>query len=127
MAIWKITPKYKKSVIERGLWITEGKTIVNEIGWRRGEFIVETEGDEVPEIDMNTNLFFADNFEVIDWSTEDGCWEDNEFIGFTEEEQEEMEEFLSENSLFDLEEDGWTCDETEVYITCEVDIEKEPD
>ena len=121
MATWKVTPKYKKSILEKAFWTKDGKTLVNEIGWRWGEIIIETEDEEMPEIDEDTNLF---DYEVTDWSTDDGCWEDNEYIGFTEEEQENMEEFLTENSTFDLETEGWYCEETELYITCEVDIER---
>jgi hypothetical protein len=121
MATWKITPKYKKSVVEKGFWSKGDKTIINEIGWRWGEVVIETEDDVMPVITEDTNLF---DYEVVEFSSDDGCWEDNEYIGFTDEEQENMEEFLTESSLFDLEEDGWFCDETELYFTCEVDIER---
>jgi hypothetical protein len=124
MATWKVTPKYKKSIVEKNFWVNGDKTIINEIGWRWGEFTIVTEDDEPPVIDTETNLF---DYEMPDWSTDDGCWEDNEYIGFTDDEQEEIEEFLTENSTFDLESEGWHCDETEVYITCEVDIEKVDD
>jgi hypothetical protein len=121
MAMWKITPKYKKSVVEKGFWTKGDRTIINEIGWRWGEVVIETEDDEIPEIDEDTNLF---DFEIVDFSTDDGCWEDNEYIGFTDEEQEVMEEFLTENSTFDLESEGWVPVESELYMTCEVDIER---
>jgi hypothetical protein len=121
MAMWKITPKYKKSVVEKSFWSKGDKTIINEIGWRWGEVVIETEDDEMPEIDEDTNLF---DFEIVDFSSDDGCWEDNEYIGFTDEEQETMEEFLTENSTFDLESEGWVSVESELYMTCEVDIER---
>jgi hypothetical protein len=121
MAMWKITPKYKKSVVEKSFWSKGDKTIINEIGWRWGEVVIETEDDEMPEIDEDTNLF---DFEIVDFSSDDGCWEDNEYIGFTDEEQETMEDFLTENSTFDLESEGWVSVESELYMTCEVDIER---
>jgi hypothetical protein len=124
MAMWKITPKYKKSVVEKSFWTKGDKTIINEIGWRWGEVVIETEDDEIPDIDEDTNLF---DFEIVDFSSDDGCWEDNEYIGFTDEEQETMEEFLTENSTFDLESEGWVPVETELYMTCEVDIERVDD
>ena len=43
---------------------------------------------------------------------------------FTEEEQEAMEEWLGENSYFDLEEDGWIQSEAEMIIDCEPSIER---
>jgi len=54
----------------------------------------------------------------------DGCWEEHNFEGFTEEEQEAMEEWLGENSYFDLEEDGWIQSEAEMIIDCEPSIER---
>ena len=125
MATWKVEPKWKKSVVERAFWVKDGKTIINEIGWRWGEFTIDTEGDDPPEIDEDTDLFAAD-FEVVDFSTTDGCWEENELEGdWSEEEQEEMEERLNgEISVYELEEEGWICHETELYITCEVEITK---
>ena len=126
MATWKVEPTWKKSIVEKAYWVKDGKTIVNEIGWRWGEFTIETEGDDPPEIDEDTDLFSAD-FEVVDWSTHDGCWEDNEFEGDWEDnELEEMEECLSSGdiSVYDLEEEGWSCHDSELFITCEVEITK---
>ena len=126
MATWKVEPTYKKSVVERAFWVKDGKTIINEIGWRWGEFTIETEDDEPPSIDEDTDLFHAD-FEVSDFSTTDGCWEENEFEGdWSEEEQEEMENRLSDGeiSVYELEDEGWVCNESELYITCDVTITK---
>lgn len=125
MATWKVEPTWKKSVVEKAFWVKDGKTIINEIGWRWGEFTIETEGDDPPEIDEDTDLFAAD-FEVVDFSTTDGCWEENEFEGeWTDEEREEMEERLNgEISVYELEEEGWVCAESELYITCDVEITK---
>ena len=126
MALWKVTPDWKKSIVERSFWVNTNDTsqrVVQEIGWRWGEFIVATETDEPPEIDEDTDLF-CDDFELQDWSTDDGCWEETDIMGLEEDAEEELQEFLSENSIFDLEERGWTCDESEMYITCTVTIEK---
>ena len=38
-------------------------------------------------------------------------------------EEEKMQEWLEENSIFDLEEDGWYSSDTEMLITCEPVIE----
>lgn len=125
MTTWKVEPTLKKSVVERVYWTKGNKTIINELGWRWGEFIIETEGDDPPVIDEDTDLFDSD-FEVADFSTSDGCWEENEFIGdWTDDEQEEMEERLNEEiSVYELENEGWICETSEMFITCDVEIKK---
>ena len=92
MPVWKITPTWKKSIVERQYWNKGDDSITYEIGWRWGEFFVRTEGDEPPVINEDTDLLCSEDFELVDWSTNDGCWEDNEFLGFSEEEQEEIKE-----------------------------------
>ena len=130
MATWKVEPTWKKSVVERAFWIKDGKTIINEIGWRWGEITIETEGDDPPEVDEDTNYFDDDQFELVDFSCDDGCWEENEFEGdWEEEEQEQMEERLNDGeiSVYELEDEGWVCRDSELYITCEVTITKVED
>ena len=123
MTMWKIEPTYKKSLIETVSYHKDGKTISEETGWRWGEFIVETEGDEEPEINEGDDLFSLE-YELIDWSTDDGCWTDYSFVGFSEEEEEAMNLWLEEHSFYELEEDGWTCGDSEMVISCEPSIEK---
>lgn len=122
MALWKVTPNWKKSCVERQYFTKGDKTIVQEIGWRWGEFFIETEDDTPPELAEGVDIFSCD-YELQDWSTDDGCWEQYEYQGFTEEEQEEMEEWLEENSAYELEENGWTATEGEMFIQCEMTIE----
>lgn len=128
MTTWKIEPKVKKSVIETNVWYNEdsSKSITVTTGWRWGEFTVETESDDPPEIDEDTDLLCSDDFEMVDFSTDDGCWEEHEFDGeWTDEEREEMEERLDGDiSIYDLEDEGWYCDSSEMYIQCEVEITK---
>jgi hypothetical protein len=127
MALWKVEPTWKKSCIERETWHKDGQSITMETGWRWGEFIIETEGDEPPVIEEGIDLFNCD-YEVVDWSTDDGCWCDYEYEGMTEEEIAEKQEWFDDgNSLWDLESDGWSQDDTEMIITCEVSIERVED
>ena len=122
MALWKIEPSYKKSLIERIHYHKDGKEIIEETGWRWGEFTCETEDDEPPVIEEGTDLFDCD-YEVELQYCDDGCWTEYEFEGFTEEEEQEMNEWLEENSFFELEEDGWISGDTEMIISCEPTIE----
>ena len=122
MTTWKIEPSWKKSLRERIHFHKNDKTIIVETGWRWGAFYCETEDDNPPIITEGADLFDCGYDVELDYC-DDGCWTEYEFNGFTEEEQEEMEEWLSENSFFDLEEDGWVSGDTEMIMSCEPSIE----
>lgn len=124
MATWKVTPTWKKSCVEKQYYTKDGMTIVQETGWRWGEFYIETEDDETPVLEEGVDIFSCD-YDLQDWSTDDGCWEDIEYINVPEDEQERIQEFLDEgNSIYDLEEQGWIASDGEMFITCEMEIEK---
>ena len=123
MATWQIEPSWKKSLAERMHFTKDDKRIIIETGWRWGTFICETEDETPPVIEEGTDLFDCD-YEVEMQETSDGCWEEREFHGFTDEEEEAMEEWLDENSWWDLEEDGWNQVDNEMIITCEPIITK---
>ena len=123
MATWSIKPSWKKSLIER-MYLTKGdNTIMVETGWRWGEFTCETEDDNPPVIKEGMNLFDC-GYDVEMQETSDGCWVEYEFDGFTDEEEEEMREWLEENSFYDLEEEGWILGDCEMIIDCDPEIER---
>ena len=123
MALWKIEPTYKKSVIERTYMHKDGKEITEEIGWRWGEFTCETEDDNPPVIKEGVDLY-SQGYDVEMQECFDGCWQEYEFEGFTKEEEEKMREWLDENSFLDLESEGWSFGDTEMILACEPSIEK---
>jgi len=54
-----------------------------------------------------------------------GCWYDVDIEGLDEEAEEELQEFIDENSVYDLEdreEDSWYNDETEWWIWGPIEI-----
>ena len=122
MAIWTIRPSEKKSLIERIHYCKDGKEVIEETGWRWGEFTCETEDDNPPVLEEGVDLFACD-YDMELQFCDDGCWTEYEFVGFSEEEEETMNEWLEENSFFELEEDGWSHDDTEMILTCEPEIE----
>jgi len=124
MALWKVTPDWKKSVIERQTWVKDGVSgyITHEIGWRWGEFTIETETDEKPVLEAGVNIF---DYSPDDWSTDDGCWEETEYDLADDEQQTLVENFLEDDhSIFDLEEEGWIMEECEMIIDCDMTIER---
>jgi len=121
MAVWSVKPEWKKSIIERQEWSKDGQTFLYEIGWRWGEFHVYTDDDNPPNIEAGVDIYNCDyESELIE--TSDGCWEDYDYDDCDEETREWLEEFLEENSVFDLEEHGWHSGDTEMIIDCDMEI-----
>ena len=98
-------------------------TVMVETGWRWGSFECETEDDNVPVISAGDDLYATDyDVELIE--TWDGCWEEHDMDDCDEETQGWLEEFLEENSFFDLEEHGWVAGDTEMIIDCDPIFER---
>jgi hypothetical protein len=124
MATWKVTPQWKKSIIERQEWMgPNDQRLIVETGWRWGEFEVYTDDDTPPNLEPGVDMF-ACGYDCEMIETTDGCWEEHDMDECDEETKVWLEEFLEENSVFDLEEHGWTPTECEMIIDCEMTIEK---
>jgi len=124
MATWSVKPTWKKSIIERNYLSKGDSTVMVETGWRWGEFTVETEDDNPPNIEAGVNIYDC-GYESELVETDDGCWEDYDYDDCTEEDQEWLEEFFDEgNSWLDLEEHGWIQQECEMIIDCDLEIRK---
>ena len=122
MAIWSVKPQWKKSIIERQTWVNGGDSFVYETGWRWGEFHVTTEDDNPPVLEAGVDIYDC-GYDTELYECNDGCWDDYDYDGCSEETREFLEEFFEENSVFDLEEHGWYNSETEMIIDCDMDIE----
>lgn len=121
MATWQVTPTWKKSVIEYNYMEKDGNTLVVEIGWRGGTFHVYTEDDNPPELEAGVNIMDC-GYESEMMETYDGCWEEYHYEDCDDETKEFLEEFLEENSYFELEEHGWIFTECEFIIDCDMEI-----
>ena len=110
MAVWSVKPEWKKSIIERQIWTKEGVAgyIGIETGWRWGEFHVTTEDDTPPDLVAGVDIYNCD-YECELVSLDDGCWEESDIDVQDEELRNELETFLEDNSVHDLEELGWCC------------------
>ena len=144
MATWTVKTYHKKNVQEVETYLQhdgEGKVVVTN-GFRWGEWTVETSDDNPPEfefthipggdgrkdsIDMlNCEINNIENVELVNMD-DGGCWYDVDVTGLDEEAQAEIEDFLEENSPYELEErdDGWYQDETEWWIWGPIEISNE--
>ena len=107
MAVWSVKPTWKKSIIERQRMVKDDNVLIVETGWRWGEFTVETDDDNPPNLESGVDIYNCGYIsELVE--TNDGCWEDHDMDGCDQETREWLEEFLEENSTFDLEEHGWS-------------------
>ena len=124
MAVWSVKPDWKKSIIERQIWTKEGVAgyIGVETGWRWGEFHVTTEDDTPPNLVAGVDIYNCD-YECELVSLDDGCWEESDIDVLDEALRNELETFLEDNSVHDLEELGWILDDTEMTIDCDMTIE----
>jgi hypothetical protein len=127
MATWSVKPEWKKSIIERNYMTKDGNRLMIETGWRWGEFHIEmppSAGDTPPVLESGVDLYNCDyNCEMIELN--DGCWEEHDFDDCDDETRTWLEEFFEEgNSWLDLEEHGWSNDDCEMIIDCDMLIEK---
>lgn len=147
MATWTVSTYYKKNVQEVETYNQrngEGKVTVTN-GYRWGNWTVETTDDNPPEfeftqvpggdgrkdsIDMlNCEVNNIESVELIDMN-DGGCWYDVEIEGLDEEAEEELREFLDENSPYELEEredDPWMQGDTEWWIWGPIEIKDADD
>jgi hypothetical protein len=144
MATWNVSTYYKKSCQEVEHWVQregEGKITVTN-GFRFGEWTVETTDDNLPEFEftqvpggdglkdsinmLDCEINNIESVELVDMF-DGGCWYDVDVTGLDEEAQAEIEDFIEENSIYDLEdrEDGWYNDETEWWIWGPIEIKNE--
>jgi hypothetical protein len=145
MAIWTVSTHYKKNVQEVETYTQRGDgtgkvTVTN--GFRWGKWEVTTTDDNPPEfeftyvpggdgakdsIDMlNCEVNNIESVELLSMD-DGGCWYDVEVEGLDEDKEEEIREFLEENSPYELEErdDGWMQDDTEWWIWGPIEIQNE--
>jgi hypothetical protein len=123
MVEWSVKPIWKKSIIERQEWLKGDNRLIVETGWRWGEFAVYTDDDKPPELEPGVDMFNC-GYESEMIETSDGCWEEHDMDECDDETREWLEEFLEENSVFDLEEEGWLPGDTEMIIDCDMLIER---
>ena len=144
MAWWTVKTYYKKNVEQHEYFLNrkiDGAKIIVKDGYRWAEYSVETSDDNPPEFNftpcpggsadadsIDLNSCFGDNVEQTELVVLDdgGCWGDVEIEGIDDDEEvERLEELISEEGSYALEEDGdgdWYLDETEVWAWGPIEI-----
>jgi hypothetical protein len=132
MAIWKVSPKDKKSINEHELWQKDDQVIRIITGWRFGSYFVTTEDDNPPVFEENDgpyetgiNLYESDYEVELDYTSDgwytDIIWPDE----MPEEERDRIYDLWLEDSYSGLEDDGWVNYDTEVWLLGEIEVSKE--
>ena len=124
MASWRVSPLWKKSIIEYNHMIKDDNEFIVETGWRGGSFYVYTDDDNRPNLEPGVDILNC-GYESEMIETFDGCWEEHHYDDCDDETREWIEEFVEENSIFDLEEHGWNTCDCEMFIECELEITKD--
>ena len=143
MAIWTVKTYHKKNVQEVETFHrrdSDGKVTVTN-GFRWGSWTVETSDDNPPEFEftevpggdgkkdsinmLDCEINNIDNVELIDMD-DGGCWYDIEVEGLSEEDEEEVREFLEENIPYELENcKNYYQGDTEWWIWGPIEIQDE--
>ena len=117
---YRISPENRKCTYEVQEDIKGDRIITCTTVWRYALFDVESETKPVLNQldDIYTTL---DNVEFVEASDGDNYYD---YEGMTEEEIDAMEEWLGDNAIYDLEEDGWIPGDCTWYFDCPVEIEE---
>lgn len=146
MATWIVETYYKKSVEQHEHYVQRegtGRITVTD-GYRRASFRVETSDDNFPEFEFvhvpggdgkrdSLDMYSLSGSNIEDSELIDmfdgGCWGDVEIEGIEDEDEvADLEEFISENGAYALEDEGdWYLDDTEVYVWGPLSVTKEDD
>jgi hypothetical protein len=143
MAIWTIRTHYKKSCEQREFFYQRegGGKIISTDGFRRCEYTIETTDDEFPDIQfqempngdgkkdsIDLNSLMGDNIDNVELVEmfDGGCWGDIEIEDLDEDEEKKLREFIDEEGLYSLEDEGdWYLSDTEVWVWGPLEVEDE--
>ena len=128
MIMWKVSPRYKKSVIDVEIFRKGDNEITMETGWRWGHVVLL-----VPQgVDLLAELKPEDNnriqidglgYDILDREFDDGCWEEWDLDAMDEDEVEAFQEAWDEDSHEGIENLGWEGWDSELFFDGPLDVE----
>jgi hypothetical protein len=126
MTTYKVSTEHKKSITEKNFYTKDGQTICYSIGWRWGYVRYEEKPDLSNYNPETDEIEIYELGDVVDHLYNDGCWADWEFPDdMDEEERERIQEIYEEEYDEGLENEGWTLDECEVWLSGPLLVEEE--
>ena len=124
---WRVSNREKKNVTQIETCSNGELTATREVGWRWGKWNYDTKPDlsiykEDDQHDVND---FGD---VTDSDLDDGCWAEWTWpADMDTDEIERLEEIYNEEGDEGLENEGWSFDDSETFVTGPLDVEFVPD
>jgi hypothetical protein len=119
---WKVSTEQKKSVWEHMLFEKDGMVIRYITGYRFGAVYLGTEDSNPPILEQNSGPtadmvdMFATEYEYDLEGMYDGWYAETIFPDDMSEEDQEALQFIIDESVFDLEENGWILTDTECWF-----------
>ena len=123
---WKLSTIEKKSCTQIEFWKKGDLVAQREIGWRWCWARYKTKPD-LSDYDPNTQQVELYGLgDIEDMEQDDGCWEDWIWPdGVDEEEAERLAEIYEEEGEEGLENEGWSINDTEYWVSGPLELEQE--
>jgi len=124
---WRVSNREKKNVTQIETYSNGELTATREVGWRWGKWKYDTKPDlsiykEDDQHDVND---FGD---VVDGDLDDGCWAEwNWPADMDTDEIERLEGIYDEEGDEGIENEGWSFDDSETFVTGPLDVEFVPE
>jgi hypothetical protein len=141
LTAWTVSTYYKKSIEELEHFTKDGMKAVHRTGWRSGSWTVYTNDAKPPEFEfdyvpggdgnkdsIDMNNCYVNNIEEVEMNeTWDGCWDDTEWPDDIDgDEQSAVEDMMEDEGYYTaFEENGWSHDDTEMWIWGPIVIESD--
>lgn len=120
---WRLSTTEKKNVTQVETWTNGELTATRETGWRWGhwDYVEKPDLSIYKENDQHDVYDFGD---VIDQEQDDGCWAEWTWPeDMDTDEIERLEEIYNDESEEGLENEGWSLDDTETFVTGPLKVE----
>ena len=120
---WRVSTVDKKSVTEIQTWTNGEFTATYELGWRWGHWEYETKPD-LSDYDPDGQTEVGEFGDVQDQEQDDGCWAEWTWPeDLDAAETERLEEIFDDEGMEGLENEGWSNDDTECFVTGPLKVE----
>lgn len=126
MSTWKLSTAEKKSCTQIEFWKKGDLVAQREIGWRWcwARYKIKPDLSDYDPNKHQIELYGLGDIE--DMEQDDGCWESWDWPeDVDEEEAERLAEIYEEEGEDGLENEGWSIDDTEYWVSGQLDLEQE--
>ena len=124
---WRVSNREKKNVTQIETYSNGELTATREVGWRWGKWKYDTKPNlSIYKEDLQHDV--NDFGDVTDGDLDDGCWAEWNWPDHMDtDEIERLEDIYDEEGDEGLENEGWSFDDSETFVTGPLDVEFVPD